>query len=830
MWWGLPKVTTQISKWRINTSLYYRLLLLTIFCVVTLIFSSCSMSTVRLNTNDSQALQNVYEESNWTFHPSSVTVQVNKGGAVKLSIVGDATEKISDGNKPVWIPVALLEELPEYFETSGENSTGVKLISYKVKGGLWSIVALIPEADNTLQIEKATKIEKISTKSNSGKQNKTQTRRISLDVLMISPVFDQSLPFNLPVAQSLASIKTSIELPTKARFTSLLARGNGESAKLTELPLSLSEGKVKAIAKLQPELADIWDFSGVGYQLPGDNFSRLLLLKYAWWTSLLCLIVIAVWIGWEIWANKQLMRHLGYYSEGREIDYLEDQVQGLISHLRRNPEREDGETYFLAERIQGLMRRLRYYPEGREIYYLEEQVQELVSRLRRSSEREDRETYFLVERIQELMRRLRYYPERLEYRERSEYRKKQRRFLFYTTVAIVAIIALALFISSVALSKETNEKPKNNATKTSLLLGDFNYKIDSSDYSSGKVKATLSFLPLSSQLEVDGKSQLEIEFTGNNIKLVGQNNIPDTIKLNLQPDNPSLPQKFLIRNIPTKTLSDLGPLVAASKGGIQIDQYAGIAEVYNQALKTEPKPAFIEMEYEISGALTRKEQIPDKYFSWFPVDKSLLAMPIKVKGATAIISQISVETPLDLYSHVKQSGIEQLDSNFKRAESQVNKYILTPGANKFIVINSENEVLITGNYERNFPGKVFLTWGVALIGGIIGLIVGFCSSSWKSLWQGIATIAGGSLIAFIATVAINKDFQSIVSLRGQISFFDIFLLLGLISLVGTSILMFQSKNSLLPPLSQKKYLISTFVFSGVLSVIIPTLLAMFVHP
>jgi hypothetical protein len=236
------------------------------------------------------------------------------------------------------------------------------------------------------------------------------------------------------------------------------------------------------------------------------------------------------------------------------------------------------------------------------------------------------------------------------------------------------------------------------------------------------------------------------------------------------------------------------------------------------------------MEYEISGALTRKEQIPDKYFSWFPIDKSLLAMPIKVKGATAIISQISVETPLDLYSHIKQSGIEQLDSNFKRAESQVNKYILTPGANKFIVINSENEVLITGNYERNFPGKVFLTWGVALIGGIIGLIVGFCSSSWKSLWQAIATIAGGSLIAFIATVAINKDFQSIISLRGQISFFDIFLLLGLISLVGTSILMFQSKNFLLPPHIQKKYLISSFVFSGVLSVIVPTLLVMFVHP
>lgn len=712
---------------KVRVLLHYQALLLVLFLAIALLFSSCATPEVHLTNNDLQALQNIYEEGNWTFQQSSVNVRVNEGGAVKLSIAGEAIEKVSSGNNSIWIPVALLKELPEYYGTDGDNSSQVKLMAYKVKGGLWSIVALIPGTDEKAQVKETPTAENASTGSSLGTQKQPQTRRVSLDVLMISPVFAQSLPLNLPVGQGVASIQTSVELPTKAKFTSLWTRGDGESVKLTELPSSISEGKVKALARLQPELATVWDFSDIGYRLPGDKFFRQGLLNMAQWVSLLCAVALAVWIGWEIWMN-----------------------------------------------------------------------QELVSQLRR-------------------------YPERAESRE--ELYRKRRRFSFYTAVAVLAFIALVLFISSVALSNEPNGK-SNNSSETSLLLGNFSLNINSSDYNSDKVKAILSFLPLSTKLEPNNKGQIAIEFGGNKVKLVEQNNEPDTVKINVATVDPSSPQlKYKIENIPIKIVEDLEVLTSASKRNVQIDQYDNIADIYNQALKTEPKPVFIEMEYEISDVLTKKEQIPERYFNWFPMDKSLLEMPIKVEGAISIVSQIEVETPTDLHTQVKQSGIEEMDFSLKRAEKQVNKYLLRPGLNKFILINSGSKVTITGNYERNLPGKAFLTAGIVIIGGCIGWLVGLFSSDWKSLWQGIGVIVGGSLLAFIAAIVVNRDFQSIISLRGQISFFDIFLLWSLLSLVVTAILM--RKSQVTPtPLSQK----SVWVFFVIVSCVMPILVAIFVHP
>ena len=251
---------------KVRVLLHYQALLLVLFLAIALLFSSCATPEVHLTNNDLQALQNIYEEGNWTFQQSSVNVRVNEGGAVKLSIAGEAIEKVSSGNNSIWIPVALLKELPEYYGTDGDNSSQVKLMAYKVKGGLWSIVALIPGTDEKAQVKETPTAENASTGSSLGTQKQPQTRRVSLDVLMISPVFAQSLPLNLPVGQGVASIQTSVELPTKAKFTSLWTRGDGESVKLTELPSSISEGKVKALARLQPELATVWDFSDIGYR------------------------------------------------------------------------------------------------------------------------------------------------------------------------------------------------------------------------------------------------------------------------------------------------------------------------------------------------------------------------------------------------------------------------------------------------------------------------------------------------------------------------------------------------------------------------------------
>lgn len=306
--------TLQVSihnNLKIRTPLYYQAQFIVLFFTISLLFCSCAAPTAYQKKDDIQALQNIYEESNWTFQQSSVDVQVNEGGAVKLSIDGEAIEKVSGENSSIWIPVAMLKELPEYFGIDGDNSTQAKLMAYKVKGGLWSIVALVPDKKaqgivsskkpsidknvlmpkssmevskktsknvlmptssievskkaqeivsfmpkssidknvlmlssmevskkaqgivsfmptSSMKVSKKTSESDVSSGNNLGTQKQPRTRRVSLDVLMISPVFAQSLPLNLPFGQGLASVKTSVELPKEAKFTSLWAKRDGE--------------------------------------------------------------------------------------------------------------------------------------------------------------------------------------------------------------------------------------------------------------------------------------------------------------------------------------------------------------------------------------------------------------------------------------------------------------------------------------------------------------------------------------------------------------------------------------------------------------------------
>jgi hypothetical protein len=393
---------------------------------------------------------------------------------------------------------------------------------------------------------------------------------------------------------------------------------------------------------------------------------------------------------------------------------------------------------------------------------------------------------------------------------------------------------LILVFSAAAISSPAKHRVKTvGLLETSMLLGNFSLDVDSSDYNSGRLRATLSFIPLSSRSLQDSQRQVEIEFVDSEVKLLGHSSIPSGLGLELQPVNPSDPQKYVIKNIPVKPVSALAPLMAASRGGIEIDQYAGIADIYNEALGGDPKPAYIQLEYEISGAIVSKEQMPDKYFNWFPMDKSTLRLPFNVTGATSIISRIGVETPRDLHSKVWQAGIQQLESSLQRTDARANKYILTPKEDKFILIGPESRVVLNGDYQRNLPGRVFFTLAIAMAGGIIGFFVGLFPSTWRALCQSIAITVGTIFSAFIAIVSSNKDIISVVSLRGQISLFDIFALLGLISLMGTAILVFKCKECSQTQgqwATKKNYQISTIAFTGFVSFILPLILFLFVHP
>jgi hypothetical protein len=409
------------------------------------------------------------------------------------------------------------------------------------------------------------------------------------------------------------------------------------------------------------------------------------------------------------------------------------------------------------------------------------------------------------------------------YDQKDNEAKNIKRLWFYTIFMILVIIALTLLISSVVIAKESDLN-LSKSSNSSLLLGEFSININSSSYSSDKVKAMLSFFPITKKALANNEENFSIQF-GNEAKL-----ITNSSKVEVKPIDPSSPIKYDIKNMQSKKIRGLDPLIAASKGGVQIDRYDGINDVYKEAIYGKPKAEFVEIEYEVSNAITKKDQIPDKHFNWFPMDTYSLKMPIKIEGATAILKKITIDTPADLYSKVVQSGISGINSELKRDESQMNKYTLIPEKNKFILVNPGTEVVIDGTYERSFPGKIFYTYGILMIGEIIAVGIGWFSPQWKSLWIWMGALVSG-IIAFVALLFSNKALQSILSERGQLSLFDIFFVLTIFSSICISVLAFkykEMKKSKTRGEQIGKALVAGFIL--LLPCMIPFFTMIFIHP
>lgn len=759
----------------------YRIFFLVALLILTILLSGCTNSKFVSNENDIKALQNVYEDGNWKFQQSSINVQVNEGGAVKLSVVGEAVEKVSEENDDIYIPIALLPELPEYYGVEGDNASKVKLTAYKVREGSWSIVASIPE-------------DKISSTQNTlESRKKLKTKQIDFNILMIDPIFTSSLPLSLPVDNGLSSIQASIEIPQKSKFTSLLTKNKSDSVKLIEIPSSVSDGKIKALAKLQSESSTVWNFSDVGYKLPTSNSFRQELRNLSQWVFLACGIVFATWIGSEIISRKR---------SSQEIFMMEEIMQDLMlfNHSESMSRHDLSRLVDIIEEILP-----RYSTTSREIMHL-------------IHSSEGRSSHSLYREIKSFLnlRGQRYY-------KIYDDTKNRNRFWFYTIFTVLAIIALTLLISSVAIAKEPNaslSKPGNN----SLLLGEFSININSSGYNSDKVKATLGFFPVTRKASANNEENFFIQFS-NEAKL-----ITNSSKIDVKATDPSSPMKYSIKNIKSKKIRGLDPLIAAAKGGIHIDQYAGINDVYKEAVYGEPKPEFIEMEYEVSNTMIRKDQIPDKHFNWFPMDTYSLKMPIKIEGATAIFKKITIDTPADLYSKVTQSGISGINSELKRDENQMSKYTLIAEKNKYILVNPGTEIVIDGTYERGLPGKLFYTYGILIVGEIIAVGIGWFSPQWKSLWIWMVAQVP-IIIAVVALLFTNKALQSILSDRGQLSLFDIFFVLTILSSLCISVLTFKYKGMKKANTRGEqigKTLMAVFIL--LLPCMIPFITMIFIHP
>jgi hypothetical protein len=244
----------------------------------------------------------------------STNIQVKGGGAIEINIEGDtfpsrgealtkphgsqdtsSAPESGQATEPLWMPILLTRDLPEYFEVVNQSEGPTPQIeAYQLSGGLWCLTEII-EPENSDNGPTAT-----FPLSNS--RTRSRTKHLTMRTALYSESFVENLPILIPTSQNGSSTSVSVTLPQGSHFRSLKVSGHAnrerpegqESQQLMLLPPSMSGGLVKAGITLLPSNVFAWDFSTVKFQLPTIYWPfRNWFLPSA---LLLVFVSVAIWI------------------------------------------------------------------------------------------------------------------------------------------------------------------------------------------------------------------------------------------------------------------------------------------------------------------------------------------------------------------------------------------------------------------------------------------------------------------------------------------------------------------------------------------------------
>ena len=237
-----------------------------------LAFGGCrSASDLRLDYRDLKTIDRIYASSSSTLKNVSTEVRVLGDGAVEIVKRGyEVRKRVDEDDGALWLPVVLVRELPEYYESrGGPAGRGVELEAYRLDGGLWCIAA----------------VEEPSPQGGLDRSDSEQADGEGIHVVLYSREFVSKLPFLVPAEPNGTLSNISISLPAKSRFYSTEVDGQVQprdsfSAReprgprqrqtmLTELPPSVAQGVVKAAGQLDAADVIAWNFSGVSFSVPG---------------------------------------------------------------------------------------------------------------------------------------------------------------------------------------------------------------------------------------------------------------------------------------------------------------------------------------------------------------------------------------------------------------------------------------------------------------------------------------------------------------------------------------------------------------------------------
>jgi len=224
--------------------LLYReaLTIIPVLCSLTLFSCSSDRRGIRIAPQQLTALSHIQELSGWSFEMSRARIHLRERGAIEVIIDGNVTPQ-SNPDRPLWFPVVLLRNPPEYFQAEDSlASEAVSLEAYALSEDLWCITAVV----------------------------KRPPQVVNLKLLLVSAAFNSELPLLLPAVHTRNQVDLAVDLPRGGFFSKTRVAVTGESGRfpldLAVLPiLSPNENAVTAAANLHPNKTTVWDFSNLAY-------------------------------------------------------------------------------------------------------------------------------------------------------------------------------------------------------------------------------------------------------------------------------------------------------------------------------------------------------------------------------------------------------------------------------------------------------------------------------------------------------------------------------------------------------------------------------------
>jgi hypothetical protein len=720
--------------------------------LMVLTISSCSSGrNLRLNEDDLNALRHVYDTSPGTFRYSQVQVHVREGGGVDVVFHGPVAAKATNDEEqePLWIPLILLSELPEYFQVTDASNKQTTLEAYKVTGGLWCITALVPPP---------------------------YANALEIDLLLASRNFSSRLPFLVP-AQGRGSVAISIAIPKTAQFSSteLTTSASVQPVPLSVLPASVSksEGAITAGTTVAAQDAVAWNFSGVTYS--SARFASL----QPWFTPtalLLIFMTLSVWYGtWLYWNNEQRL-------------FVDDSVSKLLNAIAtttalvssEKKERDplgllDVEIVDFESRMSGkgfAVGGVHLRP-NRAIDHIKDLLLKLKAAAltsTKSTQHAEYETQIIgyVERLTKI---------EAQFREASRRRRTCRTFfLVFSAAALMALLwLLATIASAQTATPPTASKTVGNTTLSELGIALAARDPHSADYD--QVSVGLKFLPLTDVRGQQSTQSIEIR-TGKERKFTIMSvDVPASrgVSVGRKTD------KTLTLQVPV-TYSPLAPRLK-TLAEMKVVEFNPPPEYFDIADKTNQ----VSVNYVIKGAQTVNERARNGWFHWFPLDTLDVEVPIEL-GQASVLSGFELQRPS--FDYIGDITAESLNRPF----------VITDGGRSYKIAGGNDTtrmflwpgevVTVKGTFKRHTLQRLGLTWGVIgvalIIGALLGWVLTLPEKSWIATLIGVFGVAAPPIGTRSAVLAAHPDLPNILSGQGM-TFFEAIFILSMVVILGTAL-------------------------------------------